>query len=442
MSKKIILKLFTIIILSISIAACAGNGSEESLTASGTISSTSLDISPELGGRIEEIYVEAGDTVNLGDALYRIDDEVMQAQYDQAAAAVASAEAGYNTAVQQVEAAKLQLTLAEQGARFDELQLANNTNTMNWSEDFLLPDWYYQSDEELSAVKAELEAAQEWLAQEKEKLAEITAEINEEDFPELESDIAAAEQTYLIAQQTLFQFSVPGADETLQELAQDQFDAAKNELEALQLELDRVLSDTTLEELLNARGRVLLAQTRVDAALLKLDSLLVGQDSLLVASAKANVNLAEAQVDQAQAGVDQAKAALALLEIQLEKTTVFSPMDGTIMSESLEVGQLVGAGMTTMTIAKLETVDLTVYVPEDKYGVINLGDVVEVRVDSYPGTTFTGTVEFISDEAEFTPRNVQTVEGRKSTVYAIRVSLPNPDQQLKPGMPADVTFMD
>ncbi|MEE4194627.1 MAG: efflux RND transporter periplasmic adaptor subunit [Anaerolineae bacterium] len=442
MSKKIVFKFLAILVLTLSIAACAGNGNDEALTASGTISTTSLDISPELGGRIEEIYVEAGDTVSAGDALFRIDDEVMQAQYDQAAAAVASAEAGYNTAVEQVKAAKLQLNLAEQGARYDEIQLGSNPAATTWPDDFFLPEWYFQPGEELSAVKVELEDAQDWLTQEKQNLDEITVDINEEDFTSLESDIAAAEQTYLIAQQTLFQFSLPGADEALQELAQDQFDAASNELEALQLELDRVLSDTTLEELLNARGRVLLAQTRVDAAQLKLDSLLVGEDSLLVASAEANVKLAEAQVEQAQAGVDQAKAALRLLEIQLEKTTIYSPMNGTIMSESLEVGQLVGAGMTTMTIAKLDTVELTVYVPEDKYGVINLGDVVEVTVDSYIGTTYTGTVEYIADEAEFTPRNVQTVEGRKATVYAIRISLPNPDQQLKPGMPADVTFLD
>lgn len=442
MSKNTIIKLFAILIIIFSIAACAGNSDNEALTASGTISTTSMDISPELGGRITEIYVEAGDIVNTGDALYKIDDEVMLAQYDQAAAAVASAEAAYNTAIEQVDAAKLQLTLAEQGARYDELQLASSITTTAWPEDFSLPEWYYQSDEELEAVKAELQSAQEWLTQEEENLTEVTADINEEDFAELETDIAAAEQTYLIAQQTLYLYSQPGSDEDLQKLAQDQFDAANNDLEALQLELDRVLSDTTLEELLDARGRVLLAQTRVDAAQLKLDSLLVGEDSLLVASAEANVKLAQAQVEQASTGVDQANAALALLEIQLNKTIVYSPMNGTIISESLEVGQLVGAGMTTMTIARLETVDLTVYVPEDKYGVINLGDIVEISVDSYPDQTFTGTVEYIADEAEFTPRNVQTEEGRKATVYAVRISLPNAEQQLKPGMPADVTFID
>ena len=442
MSKKITIKIFVILILAVSITACAGNGDPEALTASGTISATALDISPELGGRITEIFVEAGDTIKTGNALYKLDDEVMLAQYEQAAAGVVSAEAAQRTAEEQLNAAKLQLELAEQGARFDELSMDTETQALPWPEDFTLPEWYFQSNEEVQAVKAELDAAQEWLTEEEQNLAEVMADINDEDFEQLEADIAASEQTYLITQQTLFLFSQPGSDEDLQELAKDQFDAAKNDLEDLQLELDRILSETALDELLEARSRVLLAQTRVDAAQLKLDSLQVGEESLLVASAEANVKLAEAQVEQAIAGVEQAKAVLTLLEIQLEKTTVFSPMDGTIVSETLEVGQLVGAGMTTMTIAKLENVELTVYVPEDKYGVINLGDEVEVAVDSYPGTTYIGTVEYIADQAEFTPRNVQTVEGRKATVYAIRISLPNPDLQLKPGMPADVTFLD
>jgi HlyD family secretion protein len=317
-----------------------------------------------------------------------------------------------------------------------------NAQMLSWPEDFTLPQWYFLSDEELEAVKAEFEAAEAFLAEEEENLANVMDDINEENFSELEADIAAAEQTYLIAQQTLFLYSQPNADENLQEQAQDQFDLANDELDDLQKELDRVLNDAKFDELLDARGRVLLAQSRVDAAQLKLDSMLVGEESLLVASAEANVKLAEAQVEQASAGVDQAKAALALLEIQLDKTTVYSPMNGTVVSEALEVGKLVGAGMTTMTIARLETVDLTVYVPEDKYGVISLGDAVSVTVDSYPNTVFNGIVDHIADAAEFTPRNVQTVEGRKATVYAIRISLPNAELQLKPGMPADVTFLD
>jgi HlyD family secretion protein len=82
-----------------------------------------------------------------------------------------------------------------------------------------------------------------------------------------------------------------------------------------------------------------------------------------------------------------------------------------------------------------------VYIPETEYGKIQLGDQVSLTVDSYPNETFTGTVAHISEQAEFTPRNVQTVDGRQATVYAIKLIVPNPDLKLKPGMPADVVFL-
>jgi HlyD family secretion protein len=91
-------------------------------------------------------------------------------------------------------------------------------------------------------------------------------------------------------------------------------------------------------------------------------------------------------------------------------------------------------------MADLNEITITVYVPEDRYGQISLGQQAEVTVDSFPGETFTAEVIHIADEAEFTPRNVQTVEGRSSTVYAIRLKVTDSEGRLKIGMPADVVF--
>ena len=93
-----------------------------------------------------------------------------------------------------------------------------------------------------------------------------------------------------------------------------------------------------------------------------------------------------------------------------------------------------------MTMGNISQLTITVYVPEDRYGKIILGQKASVRVDSFPGSTFTAHGEHISDQAEFTPRNVQTVEGRSSTVYAIKLKVTDPQGKLKPGMPADVVF--
>jgi multidrug efflux pump subunit AcrA (membrane-fusion protein) len=93
-----------------------------------------------------------------------------------------------------------------------------------------------------------------------------------------------------------------------------------------------------------------------------------------------------------------------------------------------------------MVIGQLDEVELVVYIPETEYGNIYLEQEVSIEVDSFPGESFAATVVYISDQAEFTPRNVQTEEGRRATVYAVRLLVPNPEGKLKPGMPADVAF--
>jgi len=145
-------------------------------------------------------------------------------------------------------------------------------------------------------------------------------------------------------------------------------------------------------------------------------------------------------VKQAEAGLDQAKQALNMAQLQLDRTTITSPVDGVVLTRSVEVGDLAVAGGTVMRVANLDTLDLVVYLPEDQYGQVKIGDMVDITVDSFAGETFKGTIVRISDEAEFTPKNVQTESGRKSTVYAIKIQVQNLDHRLKPGMPADVEF--
>ena len=116
-------------------------------------------------------------------------------------------------------------------------------------------------------------------------------------------------------------------------------------------------------------------------------------------------------------------------------------MDGVILSRNVEPGEFVQPGATALSMANLNNLTITVYVPEDRYGQIYLDQDANVSVDSFPGQTFKATVSYISDQAEFTPRNVQTVEGRSSTVYAIKLKVIDPEGKLKPGMPADVVFI-
>jgi HlyD family secretion protein len=119
---------------------------------------------------------------------------------------------------------------------------------------------------------------------------------------------------------------------------------------------------------------------------------------------------------------------------------IHAPIAGVVLDRSIEPGEVVAAGTPLITLIDPADLTVTVYVPEDRYGLLKLGQTYPVTVDSFPGEVFTGTVMHIADEAEFTPRNVQTTDSRKNTVFAIKLDLPPSDGKLKPGMPADVQF--
>jgi multidrug efflux pump subunit AcrA (membrane-fusion protein) len=117
---------------------------------------------------------------------------------------------------------------------------------------------------------------------------------------------------------------------------------------------------------------------------------------------------------------------------------ITSPLDGVVLQRLVEPDEIVAPGTTVLVVAPLNTLSLKIYVPEDRYGQISLGQTYPVTVDSFPGETFYGKVSLISDKAEFTPRNVQTTDSRQTTVYAVKLDLEPTGGRLKPGMPADV----
>jgi HlyD family secretion protein len=124
----------------------------------------------------------------------------------------------------------------------------------------------------------------------------------------------------------------------------------------------------------------------------------------------------------------------------LDKLVLTAPVDGVVLFRSVEPGEVIAPGTNAITIGFLDELTITVYLPEDRYGEISLGDPASVKVDSFPNTVFVANVIRIADQAEYTPRNVQTTEGRRTTVFAIELSVDDPDGKLKPGMPADVSF--
>jgi HlyD family secretion protein len=191
---------------------------------------------------------------------------------------------------------------------------------------------------------------------------------------------------------------------------------------------------------LKARATVSVARQRREVALDTLSRLQTGEYSPQVKISSMSLEQAKTGLQQAQDAVNQAEANLALLDAQLKKLPEYAPMDGVILTRNVEPGEFVQPGASAITMANLNELTITVYVPEDRYGEIKLGQQATVSVDSFPNETFNGTITFISGQAEFTPRNVQTVEGRSATVYAVKLKVNDPQGKLKIGMPADVVF--
>ncbi len=443
MKKTINLVPFVLLIL-LSLSACDVLSSPEdnpgAIHGSGYIAAHTVSVSPELGGKVTEVLASESDIVQEGDILIRFDDEIYQAQYNQATAAVAVAEAAVETQKEQLEAALVNYQMALQGARFQAQPTRNTAWQFPQPDEFVLPGWYFQKDEYFSAAETELEAASKNLDIELANLDTELADASNADLIAAETRVAGARTSYLVAQQTLAQAQAAQDNEKLVEVAQDEVDAAQSELDAAQLEYDRILSTSAYDDVLDARGRVSIAQARYDNAQDYHDLFYTGEDSLQVKAAFAAVQLAEAGVVQAEAGVEQAKAVIETLEVQIAKTLVYAPASGVILARNLEPGEVVGAGSSGLVVGELDEVELTVYIPEDRYGQVSIGQGATITVDSFPGEAFAGTVIQIADQAEFTPRNVQTVDGRKSTVYAVVIRVPNPDWKLKPGMPADAVI--
>lgn len=179
------------------------------------------------------------------------------------------------------------------------------------------------------------------------------------------------------------------------------------------------------------------AQNR-DAAKKAYDSAVAQQQRALEALSLTKEGPRKEQIAAAEQRVKQAEAGLRNIEERLKDTVLDAPVSGVILRKNVEAGDTIAAGVPVCAIGDLENPWVKVYVKEDKLGPVKLGQKAEIRVDSYPGKVYEGIVTYISSEAEFTPKNVQTQEERVKLVFGIKVSVKNLNDELKPGMPADV----
>lgn len=452
--------------------SATGNGE---LKASGAIEAVMIDIAPEIGGRVSLVHAAEGEAVAAGKPLVVLDDSLLREQRKVAAAAVESGRAASRTAETALDIAKAQYQQALEIA----LAQGKGTRLDDWfakdQVEFDQPQWYFSRGEQMNAMQVQIDEAQQAWDAAQADLETISHSVGKTEFLAAEQRVLAARIAYLVwkdvdqraqnstdeqAPQGRFNRTHCGSnegysladrslvnilyactgDEHLSEVSQRRRDNAREELDAAQLAYNELLTTAAADEVLTARAEVAVAQERYYAALDRLSKLQTSDFAPAVTAAQGAVEQAQAAYDQSLQAVSQAQAALDLVDAQIRKLTLIAPIDGVIVTRAVEPGEFFPAGAVAMRIGDLGDLTITVFVPEDRYGQIRRGQTATVRVDSFPDLSFAAHVTRIADEAEFTPRNVQTVEGRSATVYAIELSVLDPDGLLRPGMPADVTF--
>ncbi|NLY02229.1 MAG: HlyD family efflux transporter periplasmic adaptor subunit [Rhodopirellula sp.] len=289
----------------------------------------------------------------------------------------------------ELAAAKAALAELEAGSRPEEI--AATKAAMERTAASLAELEHGSRPQEIAAAEAAMEAAQAELAKDEADLARITRLRNQNVVSAEEYDRARA--AYQVASQRARE-------------AAEQFDL--------------VTEGPRQENIDNARAA--LAETRA-------------RHDLAVAGPR------QETIDQARARVEQAGAALKLAETRLSYATVVSPLTGMVLSKNIEPGEYVAPGTPVVTIGDLVHVWLRAYIMETDLGRVKLGQRVRVTADTWPGKVYEGRVSFVADEAEFTPKSVQTEKQRVRLVYRIKIDIDNPDMELKPGMPADAEIL-
>ncbi len=396
------------------------------LTASGTIEATIVNVAPEISGKVTEVLAQESQPVKMNDPLLHLDPNLLTAQRAVAAATVDSANAALASAQVKYDQA-LQAAIAAQDAQHAK-DLKSTTPT-----GFDQPGWYFDSAEQADSAKVELDNAQSALDDANANLQTVISDLKNSNYLKAEKRLADARAAFVIADAVKEQATSASNSGGLLDAANDYLEIAQTELDDAQTEYDDELTTDEADDVEYARGKVIAAQQRYYAAYARWLSFQTGEESPAVVSALKSL-------EQAKSAVTQADANLALLDTQVSKLIIAAPIDGVILARNVEPGEFVQPGAVALTMADLTNLTITVYVPENLYGQIALGQTAEVRVDSFPDLIFTATVVHIADQAEFTPRNVQTVEGRSSTFYAIKLKVADPDGKLKIGMPADVVF--
>jgi len=218
-----------------------------------------------------------------------------------------------------------------------------------------------------------------------------------------------------------------------------EIEQAKADVQTQEAELVRIKKDYERAEMLYHNGAIPSAQ--FDAAKSAFESRAAQLCRAAEQLSLTKEGPRKESIEAADYRVRQARAQLRVVEEKLNDTLIYAPFSGVILRKNVELGETVAQGVPVYTIGDLANPWIKVYVKEDKLGLVKLGQKAQVTTDTYRGKVYNGWVSFISSEAEFTPKNVQTQEERVKLVFGVKVLVENVNNELKPSMPADVRIL-
>jgi len=364
----------------------SGRNANDRIVVSGNIELTEVNIGFKTAGRLIERTVDEGDVVKKGQLIARLDRDQLVAQRDSLAAGLASAED----------------------------QLAQAETSLAWQRETLAAD-IEQKRGDLAAAEARLAEMKNGSRPQEIQEAKAAVDAAQSEFDRAKKDWERA--------QTLFKDD---------DISASQYDEFRNHWES---------SDATLKQA-KERAALVFAGPRVeqvDGAAAQVER---SRGALKMAQAnQLELKRREQELTVRRAEVERSKANLAQVEAQLADTMAYAPVDGVVLVKSADVGEVLAAGATVVTIGDITHPWLRAYVNETDLGRVKLGSKARITTDSYPGKVYDGRVSFISSEAEFTPKQIQTQEERVKLVYRIKIDVDNPRQELKSNMPADAEIV-
>jgi HlyD family secretion protein len=355
---------------------------------SGTMeASVQADLSFQLSGRVSEVLVDEGMAVEEGTVIARLDPGEWVARRDQA-----------------------QANLEKAAKALDQTRV--------------LLDLYR------STLPAEVARAEAGVRALEANLAELEAGYRPQDVERARLAVDAARSTREEARKNKERYEALIRKGTVSEREKDavdlRYETALKESERAEEAYKLMVEGFRKESISAARARLVEGQAALREARGNLKK----------------IAATEKELEGATAQVEAARAALRLAELQVGYTELRAPFKGVVTSRNLEPGEVISPGREVISLSDLASMDLKLFVGETEVGKVRPGQKVEVRVDSFPGKAFAGVVSYISPEAEFTPKIIQTQKERVKLVYLVKVSVPNPNLHLKPGMPADAWFKE